>query len=116
MSANQIAAWIVLALLILGASAVALPRRPFVIRLIYGSCSILCLLLATVALIRLLSPATGEVPLRLAVGLINASADRRRGDPRSRARYFDRAVRSKRAITSEVPGGSGLPPPLGRPA
>ena len=69
MPANLIAAWLVLALLAAGVSAVAAPRHAIFSRLLYAACALLCALLAAVALGRLLDPAAADVPLSLRVGL-----------------------------------------------
>lgn len=69
MSGNEIAAWLVLALLALGASAVGATRHPLASRVIYASCAVTCLLLAATALGRLLEPTVVDAPLHLAVGL-----------------------------------------------
>jgi formate hydrogenlyase subunit 3/multisubunit Na+/H+ antiporter MnhD subunit len=69
MQANEIAAWLVLALFIAGACALVAPRRPLVSRSLYGASALLCALLAAVALGSLLGLLPQAPPLSLPVGL-----------------------------------------------
>jgi formate hydrogenlyase subunit 3/multisubunit Na+/H+ antiporter MnhD subunit len=66
MSADVAAAWLVLGLLLAGALAAV---RPALVRLTYGACSLLCLLLAAAALARLAGSAGPGALLQLPIGL-----------------------------------------------